>query len=66
MTTTNAKINLKSLANIESKLEMFSPKAALNAVKNAYDLDKDSKGTRAYIESLGYTAKVLKALNWCG
>lgn len=56
--------SLKCLANDAAKAEMFSLKQATAAVKNAYDLDKEKKDTRAYIESLGFSANVFKALTW--
>lgn len=56
--------SLKCLANNAAKLEMFSLKGATNSVKNAYDLDKDKKDVRAYVESIGYSAKMFKGLNW--
>lgn len=58
------KINLKSLANQASKMEMFSLKSALNAVKNAFDADSERKETRAYIEGLGFGAQNFKKLDW--
>ena len=77
MTNANANVNvnnqsanevkarsLKCLANDAAKAEMFSLKGATNAVKNAYDADKERKDTRAYIEGLGYSAQMFKQLNW--
>lgn len=51
---------LKSLANNESKMEMFSKKTALTAIKSAYDVKEGN--CRAYINSLGFSANVFKSL----
>lgn len=56
--------SLKCLANDAAKAEMFSLKQATAAVKNAYDQDKEKKDTRAYVESLGFSANVFKSLQW--
>lgn len=56
--------SLKCLANDAARAEMFSLKQATAAVKNAYDLDKDKKDTRAYIEQLGFSANMFKSLQW--
>lgn len=56
--------SLKCLANDAAKAEMFSLKQATAAVKNAYDQDKERKDTRAYVESLGFSANVFKSLQW--
>lgn len=56
--------SLKCLANDVAKVEMFSLKQALAAVKNTYDLDKDKKDVRAYVESLGFSANTFKAIRW--
>lgn len=56
--------SLKCLANDAAKAEMFSLKQATAAVKNAYDMDKERKDTRAYVESLGFSANTFKALQW--
>lgn len=55
---------LKCLANDAAKREFYSLKQATAAVKNAYDLDKEKKDTRAYIEGLGFSANVFKSLQW--
>jgi hypothetical protein len=59
-TTTGKKVSLKSLANNESKAEMFSKKTALTAIKSAYDVKEGN--CRAYINSLGFSANVFKSL----
>lgn len=59
-TTTEKKVSLKSLANNESKAEMFSKKTALTAIKSAYDVKEGN--CRAYINSLGFSANVFKSL----
>ena len=56
--------SLKCLANDAAKAEMFSLKQATAAVKNAYDQDKERKDTRAYVESLGFSANAFKSLQW--
>lgn len=56
--------SLKCLANDAAKAEMFSLKQATAAVKNAYDMDKERKDTRAYVESLGFSANAFKSLQW--
>lgn len=58
--TTEKKVSLKSLANNESKAEMFSKKTALSAIKSAYDVKESS--CRAYISDLGFSANVFKSL----
>lgn len=60
---TNAKMQAKVLCNASAKMEMFSLKQALAAVKNAYDAK--AEGVREYItDTLGIGAKRLKDLQW--
>lgn len=59
-TTTEKKVSLKSLANAESKQEMFSKKTALTAIKSTYDVKESN--CRAYINELGFSANVFKSL----
>lgn len=56
--------SLKCLANDAAKSEMFSLKQATAAVKNAYDMDKERKDTRAYVEGLGFSANLFKSMKW--
>lgn len=59
------KANFKSLANNASKIEFKSLKAALNAVKQAAENDKDgTNGTRNYFESIGITINDLNGITW--
>lgn len=59
------KKNLKILANNASKVEFRSLKAALNAVKQAAENDKDgTNGTRKYIEEIGITINDLNEITW--
>jgi hypothetical protein len=59
-TTTEKKVSLKSLANNESKAEMYGKKTALSSIKTAYDVKEGN--TRAYINSLGFSANMFKSL----
>lgn len=59
----NAKVQAKCLCNASAKMEMFSLKQALAAVKNAYDAK--AEGVREYItDTLGIKAKALKDAKW--
>lgn len=55
---------IKSISNNASKLELFSKKQVLNAVKNSFDADTAEENTRAYILQIGYTADEFKNLTW--
>lgn len=50
----------KSLANDESKREMFSKESALRAVKTAFDIPESE--TRKYILSLSFSPNLFKSL----
>ena len=52
--------SLKSLANDESKREMFGKEAAIRACKTAFDIDGGA--TRNFIHSLGFSAQLFKGL----
>lgn len=54
---------IKSIANNASKLELFSRKQVVNAIKVRFDDDVNSEDVRAYVLGIGFSCEEFKNLS---